>query len=261
MAPRERPAPAKEFAGRVALVTGAGAGIGLATAKRLAAGGATVVLTDKHAGRLESGVAELNASAPEHAAVGYLLDIEFRDQFDSVFAQVAEELGPIEVYVWNAALNVPMPIMEYDADLFDRITTANVSNCWYSCRAVAQQMAGAGGGSIVLVGSIAPDIGAAEREAPYAMSKAASRALMLGMARACGPDNVRCNEVTMAYVEGTRFADLRPDVAERFASLTPLGRNAHVDDIAEAVAYLASDRSAFVSGEVLNATGAYFGKL
>jgi len=251
----------EEFAGRVALITGAGAGIGLATAKRLAAGGATVVLTDKHAGRLETGVAEVNSTRPAHRAVGYLLDIEYREQFDSVFSQVAENVGPIQVFVWNAALNVPMPIMEYDADLFDRITTANVNNCWYSCRAVAEQMAGAGGGSIVLVGSIAPDIGAAVREAPYAMSKAACRALMLGLARAGGPDNVRCNEVVMAYVEGTRFADKRPDTAKEFASITPLGRNAHVDDIAEAIAYLASERSAFVSGEVLNATGAYFGTL
>ena len=251
----------EEFAGRVALITGAGAGIGLATAKRLAAGGATVVLTDKHAGRLETSVGEVNSTEPAHRAVGYLLDIEHREQFDSVFSQVAENVGPIQVFVWNAALNVPMPIMEYDADLFDRITTANVNNCWYSCRAVAEQMAEAGGGSIVLVGSIAPDIGAAVREAPYAMSKAACRALMLGLARAAGPDNVRCNEVVMAYVEGTRFADQRPDTARDFASITPLGRNAHVDDIAEAIAYLASDRSAFVSGEVLNATGAYFGTL
>ena len=70
----------------------------------------------------------------------------------------------------------------------------------------------AGGGSIVLVGSIAPDVGATEREAPYGISKAAERALMYGMARAGGPMNIRCNEVIMALVEGTRFTDSRRDL-------------------------------------------------
>lgn len=251
----------EEFRGTVALITGAGAGIGLATAKRLAAGGATVVLTDKHVGRLVDGVAAVNAGRPSRPAQGHVLDIEERQDFDSVFTSVAEQCGPIGVYVWNAALNVPMPLLDYDVDVFDRITTANVANCWYSCRAVAKQMAAAGGGSVILVGSIAPDIGAAEREAPYAMSKAAGRALMLGLARAGGPDNIRCNEVVMAYVEGTRFAARRPDTARQFAARTPLGRNAGVDDIAEAIAYLASGRAAFVSGEVLNVTGAYYGTL
>ncbi len=250
-----------EFDGEIALITGAGAGIGLATAKRLAAAGAAVVLTDKHEGRLEAGVSAVNSDNPPHRAHGHLLDIEKRADFDAVFAEVAEQLGPVGIYVWNASLNVPMPILDYDAELFDRITTANVTNCWYSCAAIARQMKSVGGGSIVLVGSIAPNIGAAEREAPYAMSKAAGRALMLGLARAVGPLGIRCNEVVMAYVEGTRFADSRPDTARQFASLTPLGRNANVADIAEAIAYLASDRAAFVSGEVLNVTGAYFGTL
>ena len=122
-------------------------------------------------------------------------------------------------------------------------------------------MTRSGGGSIVLLGSIAPDIGAAEREAPYAMSKAAARAMMLGIARAGGPYNIRCNEISMAYVEGTRFADARPETAAAFASQTPLARNATTEDIAEAVAFLVSDRASFVSGEVMNVTGGYFGTL
>ena len=255
------PISPEELHGAVALITGAGAGIGRATARRLAAGGAHVVLTDKHQGRLDEALEAVRECDPVHEPVAHLLDIEKRDDFDRVFAAVEDALGPIGIYVWNAALNVPMPIFDYDPELFDRITTANVGNCWYSCRTVSAQMARSGGGSIVLIGSIAPNIGAAEREAPYAMSKAAGRAMMLGIARAGGPSNIRCNEVVMAYVEGTRFADSRPETAAAFAAQTPLQRNATTDDIAEAVAVLASERAAFVSGDVMNVTGGYFGSL
>ena len=247
-----------EFQGQVALITGAGAGIGRSTARRLAQGGATVVLTDKHAGRLEEAVDFVKSAAPAHAPVGHLLDIEKRDDFDRVFAEVESSLGPIRTYVWNASLNVQQPIFEFDPELFDRIAYANINNCWYSCAKVGQQMERVGGGSIVLVGSVAGDIGATHKEPPYGMSKAAERALMIGIAKAGGPKGIRCNEVIMALVEGTRFTDTRPDRAAEFAKETPLGRNARTEDIADAIAFLASDRAAFVSGEVLNVTGGYF---
>ena len=250
-----------EFDGRVALITGAGAGIGRTTAKLLAQRGATVVLTDKHAGRLEEATQWVAAANPPNAPVPHLLDIEHRENFDRVFKEVEASLGPIRVYVWNAALNIQQPIFDHDPELFDRIAHANINNCWYSCQGVAQQMKRAGGGSIVMVGSIAPDLGATEKEPPYGMSKAAVRALMYGIARAGGPDHVRCNEVIMGLVEGTRFTDSRPDRAVEESEKTPLGRNAHTEDIAEAIAFLASDRAGFVSGEVLNVTGALFGSM
>lgn len=250
-----------EFDGRVALITGAGAGIGRTTARRLAAGGAAVVLTDKHAGRLEEAVGWVKESNPEIPPVGHLLDIEHREDFDRVFAEVEEAVGPIRIFVWNAALNIQQPMFEHDMELFDRIINANVNNCFYSCTSVAHQMKRAGGGSIVMVGSIAPDVGATEREPPYGMSKGAERALMFGIARAGAPIGVRCNEVIMALVEGTRFTDTRPEKAADFAKQTPMGRNAKTEDIAEAIAFLASERAAFISGEVMNVTGGLHGKM
>lgn len=243
----------REFDGRVALVTGAGAGIGRAIARRLAAGGATVVVTDKHAGRMQEVVDEIVAD--DHIAVGHVLDIERRDHFDAVFGEVERQHGPIHSYVWNAALNKQQPIFDHDPELFDRIAYANINNCWYSCMVVSRQMASAGGGSITMIGSIAPDVPATDREPPYAMSKAAVRALVGGIATAGGPLNIRCNEVIMGLVTGTRFTDSQPEKANSFLDGVPLGRHATTGDIAEAVAFLASDRAAFVTGEVMNVSG------
>lgn len=242
-----------EFDGRVAVITGAGAGIGRAVALRLAAGGATVVVTDKHAGRMESVVAEVSDAGG--AGIGLLLDIEHRDQFDRTFDRIEADVGPIGIYVWNAALNRQQPILDHDPELFDRILYANLNNCWYSCMLAARQMERAGGGVITLVGSIAPDMPATEREPPYALSKAAGRALAGGLAVAGGPKGVRCNEIVMGLVTGTRFTDAQPEKAAAFLERVPLGRHASTDDIAEAVAFLSSDRAAFITGSVLNVSG------
>ena len=250
-----------EFDGRVALVTGAGAGIGRAVCLRLAGAGATVVPTDRHEGRLREVADALEGVRPGAVGAAALLDIERRADFDRVFAEVEAACGGLDVYVWNAALNRQQPIFEHDPELFDRILYANVNNCWYSCTGAVDAMRRRGGGSIVMVGSVAPDVVATVREPPYAISKAAVRALMLGIAKAGGPLNIRCNEVVMGMVTGTRFVDTRPEQAEAMRADVPLGRHASVDDIAEAVAFLASDRARFVTGESLNVSGGWYLRL
>ena len=245
----------RELDGRVALVTGAGAGIGLAISRRLARDGAVVVVTDKHQGRLDAAHAALAAEFPDNTIAAHVLDIEHRDDFDRVLPAIEAELAPVEIYVWNAALNIPAPIFEQDPAVLDRILTANINNCWYSCVAVVDQMKRAGRGVITMIGSIAPDTGAAASEPPYAMSKAAVRALSQGIAKAAGPYGIRCNDVVMGLVTGTRFTDSRPEMADEFLPQMPLGRHPDVDDIAEAVAFLSSDRASMITGSVLNVTG------
>jgi NAD(P)-dependent dehydrogenase (short-subunit alcohol dehydrogenase family) len=245
--------PVQQNRGGVAVVTGAGAGIGRAISLRLADDHATVVVTDRHEGRMSETVEAVRAKGG--TAVGLLLDIEARSQFDDVFGRVERDVGAIGTYVWNAALNVQQPIFEYDPELFDRILYANVNNCWYSTNVVVEQMKRNGGGSIVMIGSIAPDTAATEVEPPYGISKAAVRALVLGVAKAGGPFGIRCNEVIMGLVTGTRFTDTQPEKAAAYLPRVPLGRHVTAEEIAEATAFLVSDRAASITGEVLNVSG------
>ena len=171
--PNPKPVPipkqADEFQGRVALVTAAaGRGIGRATARRLAAGGAKVVVTDIHARRTEETAHELAVAFPDTTIVGFPLDAGDREQVDRVVERVANDLGPVQILVNNAAVNVVGSIFDYDPKNWDWCLRVNLSGPWYLCRAVMPLMRDAGGGVIVNVGTYAPDVGGGGIEAPYA---------------------------------------------------------------------------------------------
>lgn len=244
-----------EFRGRVALVTGAaGQGIGRATAARLSAGGADTVVTDVHPGRVERVTAELAAAAPSGVrVVGKVLDVSDVASIDSTANAVAAELGPIQILVHNAAYNVMGPIFTYEPEDWTRVMDTNLNGPWYLTKVAMLQMKDAGGGVIVCVSSVAPDVGGNGVEGPYAVSKAGLNALARSCAHEGGPHGIRSNIVTMGFVRGTRFSDvLHPDMLVTESTANPLGELPHADDIAEAVAFLASDRARYITGETLN---------
>ncbi len=161
-----------EFDGRVALVTGAaGKGLGQATARRLASGGATVVVTDIHARRTGEVAATIATDYPDVQVAGLAMDSGDRDQIDAVIAEVTRTLGPVQILVNNAAVNVVGSIFDYDPENWDWCLRVNLSGPWYLCRAVMPLMRDAGGGAIVNVSSYAADVGGGGHEAPYAITK------------------------------------------------------------------------------------------
>ena len=248
-----------EFGGRVALVTAAaGAGIGQAVARRLAAGGAHVVVTDVHERRTQEVAEAIANDYPDVRVAGYAMDASDRQRIDAVVADVGRTLGPIQILVNNAAINVVGSIFDYDPQDWDWCVAVNLSGPWYLCRVTMPVMRDAGGGVIVNMSTYAPDVGGGGVEAPYAVTKGGLNALTRSCAIEGGPHGIRVNAVSMGVVSGTKFIDDNPQIGERLLPQTPLGSHATTADIAEATAFLASDRAAHVTGEILNVAGGIY---
>jgi NAD(P)-dependent dehydrogenase (short-subunit alcohol dehydrogenase family) len=249
-----------EFGGRVALVTGAaGQGIGRAVAGRLLAGGARVVVSDVHERRVKEAVAELTNSVPGGVVIGKVLDVVDFAQADAVVEEVRAELGPIQILVNNAAYNVMAPIWDYKPQDWARVMDTNINGPWYLSKLCMIQMREAGGGAILNVSTVAPDMGGLGLEGPYAVSKGGLNTLTRSCAHEGGPHKIRANTVTMGLVLGTRYTDvLHPDLVPEQIENSPLQGLPHAEDIAEAVAFLTSERARFITGETLNVSGGGF---
>ena len=238
-----------EFDGRIALVTAAaGAGIGQATARRLAAGGARVVVTDIHERRTREVAAAIAADHPASTVVGYPMDAGDRAQIDDVVAEVTRTLGRVQILVNNAAVNVIGSIFDYDPEHWDWCVRVNLSGPWYLCRAVMPLMRDAGSGVIVNVSSYAPDVGGAGIEAPYAITKGGLNVLTRSCAHEGGPFGIRAVTVATGIVTGTKFIDDHPEILDGPGARGPLGTFATADSVAEAIAFVASDRARHITG-------------
>lgn len=252
------PTPRYGFEGRVALVTGAaGSGIGQATARRLAAEGATVVVTDVHAARTTATVDALRQEFPGTTIVGHLLDAGDRDAIDAVVAAVTAEVGPVDLLVNNAAVNVLGSVVEYEPADWDRVLAVDLSGCWYLAKRVLPGMIAAGRGSVVNVSSVASALGGGGTEGPYAAAKAGLQSLTRTIAAEAGPHGVRANAIAVGIV-WTKFVEKHADHLAPEAERTPLRRLGRPEEIAAVVAWLASDESSFVTGATINASGGWY---
>ncbi len=184
------------------------------------------------------------------------MDAGDRGAIDAAIAQVGEELGPVQILVNNAAINVVGSIFDYDPDNWDWIVRVNLSGPWYLCRAVMPLMRDAGGGVIVNVSSYAADVGGVGIESPYAITKGGLNVLTRSCAHEGGAFGIRAVTVAMGVVTGTKFIDDHPEILASVEA--PLREHADATSIAETIAFLASDRARHITGEILNvAAGAY----
>jgi NAD(P)-dependent dehydrogenase (short-subunit alcohol dehydrogenase family) len=228
-----------------ALVTGATHGIGRAAALRLARDGWEVVVHGRDAGRGAKVVAAIEAEGGQARFVAAeLMDIgEVR--------RLAEEAGEVDVLVNNVGGSWFGPTDDLDGPGFDALFVVNVRSAYFLVAALAPAMAGRGRGSIINLGSMAGTIGLVGAAA-YGATKAAMASMARSWAAEYSPQGVRVNAVAAGAVHSIPE---KYDITEEFGKTSLLGRGAQVDEIAEVIAFLASDKASYVTGAVLAADG------
>jgi 3-oxoacyl-[acyl-carrier protein] reductase len=253
-----------DLTGRVALVTGAGSGIGRTTAEVLAGAGTTVVCADVNGDTAaETASAILSAGGRAESAA---LDVAQRGATENLVGHITARHGALHVMCNIAGIMIDSPIIDVDPDEFDRIVAVNLKGVLYGCQAAGKVMVAQGGGSIVNMASaavLAPSPGVG----PYAITKAGVAQLTQSMAAEVGKHGVRVNSVAPGFVptnmtaryytnpDGTVNEAAKAATLEPMARFAPLRRVGETADIAYCVLYLASDASSFVTGQLLSPNG------
>jgi NAD(P)-dependent dehydrogenase (short-subunit alcohol dehydrogenase family) len=228
-----------------ALVTGATHGIGRAAALRLARDGWEVIVHGRNAERGAEVVAAIQAEGGRARFVAAdLTDI-------SEVRRLAEEAGEVDALVNNVGTSWFGPTVDLDGPGYDALFDGNVRSAYFLVAALASAMAARGRGSIVNLGSMAGTIGL-DGAAAYGATKAAMASMTRSWAAEFSPKGVRVNAVAPGAVHS--IPELY-DVTEAFAKTSLMGRGAQVDEIAEVIAFLASDKASYVTGAVLAADG------
>lgn len=250
----------RRFEGRRALVTAAGSGLGRGVAFRLAREGASVALWDRDGALLEEAAAE---AAQEDLAIGtQVVDMQDGMAIAAAARDLEADFGGIDVLVNNigGSLHTPFKFLEQsDAD-WERVMAVNVTACVRTTRAVLPGMVARGYGRVINMGSKAGRFGSLFAGANYVASKGAMQAFTLQIAQEFGPEGITCNSVCPGAVVTPRVERLlaeRQSAEERQRVLEgiPVRRHGRVEDIAAAIAYLASEEAGFVNGATLDVNG------
>lgn len=245
--------------GKVALVTGAGGGIGAAIARRLVEEGATVHVTGVHVENTRQVTYELREAG--YNATGRVLDVgDSRAVAATVSATVAE-FGRLDILVANAALTGMAArtgsLLDVTDEQWKRILDVNLSGVFYAAREAARAMVPQGSGSIVVVGAVEGLVPAADMPA-YAASKGGVLSLMRSLARDLGPHGIRVNGIAPGGIDSDKRLAVARELGlteEELVERIPLGRRGQPAEVAAVAAFLASDDAAFVTGQMIAADG------
>ncbi len=240
-----------KFQGKTVIVTGAASGIGLATAKAFAEVGAQVVLTDVNAAAGEKAAAELKSVGD----VRFMpLDVTDPDSSEALAKKIETELGRLDVVVNAAGWDIIEPFMNNSREYWAKIVALNFMGPVQVTRALLPLLFASGSGRIVNIASDAGRVGSFG-ETVYAGAKGGVIAFTKSLAREVTRNNVRVNCVCPGPTDTPLFASQSEKMRTALANAIPMKRVAQPSEIADAVLFFASDRSSFITGQVLSVSG------
>ena len=244
---------------RVAVVTGAGSGMGLAIAGQLADQGIHVALLDLAGNAVEIAAADLRSRGA--SAVATTLDVSDRAAVDDALTRVRAELGPITIMVTSAGFDRFEPFTDITVESWERMLAVNLTGTFHCLQAAVPDMLAAGWGRIVTISSSSAQSGASGM-AHYVASKGGVIGLTKALALELAPRGITVNTIAPGFIDTamTRRAEERGDVPNLDAIIarTPVRRAGTGDDIAAACAFLCSEGAGYITGQAINVNGGWY---
>jgi len=242
--------------GKVALVTGGARGIGAAACSALATGGASVVVTDVLDEEGEALAQAIRASGCR--AVYMHLDVSDEGEWQKVVEQTAAELGGLDILVNNAGIGTLADVETETLEGFDRTIAINETGVWLGMKHSVPEMRARGGGAIVNVSSIFGAVGGFGGSIAYHAAKGAVRLMTKNAAIRYAGENIRINSIHPGFIDTPMVAMAKgSDMEAAILAQTPMGRWGRPDEIANAIAFMASDAASFMTGSEVYVDGGW----
>jgi 3-oxoacyl-[acyl-carrier protein] reductase len=241
-----------KFEGRVALVTGASQGIGLACAVSLARQGAAVALAARNQQKLDELAQQITTAGGKAAT--FVIDVAEEEQIKSGIKAALAHFGKIDILVNNAGITRDQLVMRMKRADWDAVLSTNLTSAYLTIQQVIGSMLKQRWGRIINVSSIFGQTGQAG-QANYAASKAGLIGLTMAMAREVASRNITVNAVAPGFIETSMTAALSEEFKQNAVKMIPLGRVGTPEDVANAVSFLASEEASYITGHVLNVNG------
>jgi 3-oxoacyl-[acyl-carrier protein] reductase len=240
------------LSGHVALVTGASQGIGRACALKLAQSGATVAAAARNPDKLNELVHQITDSGGKAAA--YPMDVADEEQIKTACKAAIGQFGKIDILVNNAGITRDQLVMRMKRADWDAVLHTNLTSAYLCIQQAVGSMLKQRWGRIINITSIFGQMGQAG-QANYASSKAGLIGLTMAMAREVASRNITCNAVAPGFIETAMTSVLGEEFKQNALKMVPLGRIGTPEDVANAVAFLASEEASYITGHVLNVNG------
>jgi len=246
--------------GRIAVVTGAGSGIGRGIAEALAAAGATVAVLDANGNTAEETAGRIAGAG--HKAMALTCDVSRWEDVAAAAKEVEAALGPADILVNNAGISPkhagrPAPTLEMDPAEWAQVLAVNLTGAFHGVRAFGPGMAKKGWGSIVNQSSVAAKRHVAFVGLHYSATKAGLIGMTKQLAGELGPANININALAPGRIETPLMRGVNPEVNEAIRLDTPMRRIGTPEDVAGAALYLTSEAGHFVTGQVLDIAGGW----